>query len=179
MAGEMEAVQAGAIKPLNFRANVLAATFIRIDEPLYLWLKLIRRDRVVAVPIPPDAEHFRELLPFGIARLGLNYPFHRVLTAERQQRIAHPRAPICVIAQRTPTWEMACESTPTPDRQQVCQKLCAPLSDLTLNIFGKRSRFGMFCASIQLHYDEAPCEVFRQFETVAREDYQGGRVQCY
>src|ERR1700722_4725362 len=67
--------------------------------------------------LPPGSEQIASHLPHRIARLRLAQPFDGVATAEREQRIAHPRTPLLVGAEHDTALDSIAPAAIAPDRQ--------------------------------------------------------------
>jgi hypothetical protein len=68
--------------------------------------------------LPPEIEQGDDRLPGRVAQLGLAHPGDRVATAEGDERVAHPRAPLVLAPERSAPLNAEAEATIAPDRQQ-------------------------------------------------------------
>ena len=134
LAREHASGHTGAGEPLELSGQVLAAAALRVHRLPHVDMKLAHRDWLVAVPLPPDRKQVSKHLPAPIAFFGLAHPFGWVLAAEREQRIAHPPAPLCKASERDAGLDVRRNSAPAPDREERGEQFFAPLRDLDADI---------------------------------------------
>ena len=67
---------------------------MRIQRLFYIVVELADRDRLVMMLVPPDREQVGDGLSAPVPPLRLADSLNWVLTAQRQQRVTHPLAPL-------------------------------------------------------------------------------------
>jgi hypothetical protein len=66
----------------ELRGKVLATSTLRVHRLTHVFMELAHGDRRVAMPFPPDLEHFGQHLSAAIAFLRLAHALGRILTAK-------------------------------------------------------------------------------------------------
>jgi hypothetical protein len=113
-----EAADARSNQPLGVSGDELTAAALRVKRVLYVLMKIAKRDRLLAVPRPPEIKQFGDCLPPPIALFRLADPQRRVLAAEREQRVAYPLTPLLEAAQRQAPLQIRLQASPPPDRER-------------------------------------------------------------
>src|SRR5262249_8422089 len=114
--------------------------------------------------------------------LCLHFPdlCDRVLTAQRQQGIAHPDAPCFETAKSDTGLQTAgVLSPPTPNRQRRSEKLAASSFDLFQEAGLERSSFWIFEAGIELDENKSTREIFTNREAISGQNDKARMFEFY
>src|SRR5262249_34689863 len=107
-----------------------------------------------------------------VALFGLAHPRGRIPTAERQQWITHPPAPLAKAAERGAALYAGRNPAPFPDRQQGREQFRTPCRYFGADIDGERPRLRVLGPWIELHGHETSREVFRDRQAVSGQDHK-------
>ena len=99
LARQPEAAEPRSVELFQLRGDVLPTAPLRIDDPQDLRVQLMRGLRARPVMFPPSGEQGADRLTERVAGLSLAHPLDGVAAAKRQQRVAHPRAPLLIAAE--------------------------------------------------------------------------------
>src|SRR5262249_23071905 len=116
---------------------------------------------------PPRIEQLDHTLTLWITRLDLTQSRNRVLAAKRQQRVAHPLAPLFKAAQGDARPDRFCLPPPAPDCQRRSQEIGPPRLDALKETGAERTLLRVLALGIERRVDEAPCQVLSDRQTVA------------
>src|SRR5687768_13688533 len=97
-------------------------------------MEVARSHRQVVVALPPGPEQLCDGLAAPIPLLRLADPLNRILTAEREERIAYPPAPLLKAAQGPTLGDAGVQPTPAPDRQHSRKELSPPLHHFSTDV---------------------------------------------
>ena len=172
---EHEAALPGAGEVADGAGQILPTVLARVGDLLHLRREFADLDRVAAVVLPPRVEQLDDPLPLGIPRLDLAEAGDGILAAQRQQGIAHPRAPLLEAAQRDAGLDRVLPS-PAPDRERGTKQLGPARLDAFEESGTERALLGVLALGVERDVDEPARQILGDREPVAGEREEGRQL---